>query len=75
MEERVGVGKTEQTQVPGAPLGKYAPSLPGHLEQAGSVAAAGSTPLTRKQEHPAVGNVALLLAGKPAVPKMGDVVP
>lgn len=53
------VGRTEQTQV--LPWANMLPSLPGHLQQAARVAAAGSTPLSRKQKYPAVENVAHLL--------------
>lgn len=61
------VGRTEQTQVPGAPLGKYAPLSARPSGAEARVAAAGSTPLARQQKNPAVGNVACLLAGKPGV--------
>lgn len=51
----------------GAPLGKYAPLSARPSGAAARVAAAGSTPLARQQKHPAVENVARLLAGKPVV--------
>lgn len=73
MEERVGEGKWgehSRHRSLGPPWANMLPSLTGHLEQAARVAAAGSTPLTRRQKHPAVA-VTVLLAGKLAVLKWG----
>lgn len=73
MEERVGEGKWgehSRHRSLGPPWANMLPSLTGHLEQAARVAAAGSTPLTRRQKHPAVA-VTILLAGKLAVLKWG----
>lgn len=61
------MGRTGQTQVSGGPLGKYAPLSARPSGAAARVAAAGSTPLARQQKHPAVENVARLVAGKPVV--------
>lgn len=50
-----------------APFGQIAPLSARPSGSAARVAAAGSTPLVRQQKHPAVENVAGLLAGKPVV--------
>lgn len=61
MEERTGkgVGRTEQTRAPGAPLGKHAPFSARPSGAGSQSAAAGPAPLARKQKHPAVEKVAL----------------
>lgn len=67
MEEREGEGRwgeQNRHRSLGPPWANMLPSLPGHLEQAARVAAAGSTPLPRKQKDPAVENVALLQANQ-----------